>query len=333
MRKLAQRGQRHVVARPPARRSTQLGQLKRAMRLDAIQRELDELLKPQDKPGFFSQLWGIRQEPAEVQAVALTALVQQLAPPGKPNATPTRGAALVPYYEAACRELGANVDAVRHLATDRQHPPFAYVAWLWKVSRTLDGLARDGWLETWTLPPRTKAQPANRGSWLLRLPLAPLLPPLRTGERLQGLAVAPLLEMASRETEQLGRRRRLLEAARRVLLETAASVPQPLGAVQVRNLATTEQIRQINQWQAAGLDPDVDVAHQLQGAIRRRDADAVTLLLESRERLSSSSAEPAANARRWFAARQLVNERFQRFAALPSVEQLARHTFGDKAAQ
>ncbi|HYP89751.1 MAG TPA: hypothetical protein VEQ59_16400 [Polyangiaceae bacterium] len=304
------------------------------MQLEAIQEQLEALLSPQDEPGFFTQLWGIAQEPAEVQAVALTALLQQLSPPGNPTANPTRGAALVPYFDAACRELATNLTAVRGLASQREHPPFAYVAWLWRVNEALAGLARDGWLDTsWSLPPRAKSASAPRSSWLLRLPLAPLLPPLRTGPQLQGLAVAPLLDMASRETDQLGRRRRLLEAARRVLLETAASVPQAPGSVQARSLAITEQIREINRWQAAGLDPEVDVAHQLQGAIQRRDAPAVTMLLESLERLSRGSPTPSPSLPRLFAAQQRVSDRFRRFAEPPSVEQLARATFGETAAR
>jgi hypothetical protein len=305
------------------------------MPLASIQQQIEALLEPPAKPGLFAQLWGIRQEPAEVQAAALSALLLQLAPPVNVNAhaTPTRGPALVPYFEAACRELQGNVSAVSGLSSEREHPPFAYVAWLWKVSQALDALSRDGWLQTAPSPERPQAPPGKHSPWLLRLPLAPLLPPLRTGERLQGLAVTPLLDMAGRETAQLGRRRRLLEAARRMLLETAASVPQLPGAVQARSLAITEQIRQINQWQAAGLDPEVDVAHQLQGAIKRRDPAAVTLFLESLDVLSRGSARASPSTGRLFSARKLAGAHFAHLAEPPSLEQLTRDTFGETAAR
>src|SRR5215216_6337559 len=111
------------------------------MRLDSIQAKLAELLVPSREPGFFAQLWGIVQEPAEVQALALSALLHQLSPSGNSAATPTRGAALLPYFDAACRELEANLDVLSELQGKRAHPPFAYVCWLWKVAQVLSGLS------------------------------------------------------------------------------------------------------------------------------------------------------------------------------------------------
>lgn len=300
------------------------------MNLASIQRDIEALLQPTERRGFFAQLWGLTQEPAEVQAEALGALVRQLAPASAGE--PTRGRALVPYYDAARSELSANVAAIRALAETRKHPPFAYVTWLWKVSQVLLALERDGWLEP---DPRTAARQSAAPrplSRLLRLPLEPLLPPLRSGPRLQGLGFQPLLDMANRETEQLGRRRRLLEAARRLLLETSASVPMAPSDVQARVLSITQEIRQINLWQAAGLDPDVDLRHQLQGAVCRRDVEAVSALLGAFDQVARGSRLRGALAARVSAARALVGQRFPGGAEPPTLQQLSRRTFGDTAA-
>jgi hypothetical protein len=302
------------------------------MELESIERDIEALLEPGQRRGFFAQLWGLTQEPAEVQAEALGALLKQLTPAGTSESTPTRGHALVPYFDAARYELAANVQVIRALGETRAHPPFAYVTWLWKVSQVLRTLERDRWLEN---APRTAARRSTQPkplSWLLRLPLEPLLPPLSTGPRLRGLAFQPLLDMASRETEQLGRRRRLLEAARRLLLETAANVPMQASDVQARVLSITEQIRQINLWQAGGLDPDVDLRHQLQGAVRRRDGKAVAALLAAFDEVARGSRVQASLLARVGAVRALVKQRAPALSEPPTLAELSQHTFGDTAA-
>src|SRR5260221_14478016 len=117
------------------------------MPLDSIQRELDALFAPRQSAGFFARLWGLTQEPAEVQAEALAALLKQLTPPAGSEQAPLRGRALEPYFDAACRELEANLHAIRELCDARPHPPFAYITWLWRVSQVLQSLRQDGWLE------------------------------------------------------------------------------------------------------------------------------------------------------------------------------------------
>ncbi len=290
------------------------------MRLDSIQASLQELLQPSERRGFFQRLWGITQEPAELQVSALSTLIAELAPSG-PAAKSLRGPGLVPFFDAACRELESNVRVVRELGEARRHPPFAYVTWLWRVSLVLDGVRRAGLLAS---------QPAQRAS-LLRLPLEPLVSPLRTGPRLRGLAFAPLLEVASRETHQLGRRRRLLEAARRLLLETAASVPQAPGVVQAHSVAIAEQIGQLNQWQAEGIDADVDVAHQLRAAIRARDSATTTKLLSVLERISRGAARAPTWSGRVARVQQLLAQGSSA-ERLPSLPELTRSTFGATAA-
>jgi hypothetical protein len=302
------------------------------MDLESIEREIEALLEPGQRRGFFAQLWGLAQEPAAVQAEALGALLKQLTPAAAGAGTPTRGRALVPYFAAARSELAANVAVIRALAETRSHPPFAYVTWLWKISQVLRTLERDGWLEPLPASVAKGGARPKPVSWLLRLPSEPLLSPLPSGPRLQGLAFQPLLDLASRETEQLGRRRRLLEAARRLLLETSAREPMPAADVQARVLAITQQIRQINLWQAEGLEPDVDLRHQLQGAVRRRDAHAVSVLLDAFDDLARAAPVPAPLNARVAAARGRIKERFPSLAEAPTLAELSRRTFGDTAA-
>ena len=236
------------------------------MRLAQVRKDLEQLLAPRQEPGFFQRLWGLTQEPVELQSKALSALLKQATP--TPGQSVQRGPGLAIDFDAACHELKANVAALRALSESREHPPFAYVTWLWRVTQALEKLEEDGWLEPVPVAPRpTRSRPQSSivtPDPYSRLPFAtaPLLAPLPSGPQLRGLALQPLLDVANRETRQLGRRRRLLEAARRVLLESAASIEMPPSAVEARVVAITEQIREINQWQATGVDPDVAVSHR-----------------------------------------------------------------------
>lgn len=300
--------------------------------LPFIQRELEDLLRPADERGFFPRLWGITQEPAQVQAEALTALMQEITPKGDGGPV-RRGAWLKPLFDAACRELQANVGVVRELKASREHPPFAYVTWLWRVSQALAELEQEGWLETPAASPAVSAsQPVPRLPERSPRPAEPLLPPLQTGPRLRGLAFVPLLDAARRETDQLGRRRRLFEAARRLMLETAASTPQTPGLVQGHMLAIAQEIRRINHWQAAGLDPTADVRHQLHSAIKRRDAAQVTLLLGAFTELARSAprAAPLVDKLRRL---QHAAQRCERFGKPRSLEQIRQDIFGETAAR
>lgn len=302
------------------------------MRLDSIQASLTQLLRPNAERGFFQRLWGLAQEPAEVQVSALAAILKELAPAG--TGKPLRGRALAPYFDAACRELESNVRVVQQLAEERGHPPFAYVTWLWRVSEVLEGLRRDGCLEA-PAPSATARAPNPEGprtSWLLRLPLDPPCAPLRTGPRLSGLAFAPLLQMAARETDQLGRRRRLLEAARLLLLETAAKVPQAPGVVQANGVAIAEQVGQLNQCQAEGVDADADVAHQLAAAVGRRDWSATTKLLGLVERLTRGAPRTPGFSSQLLRVKQVLEARAPAPDSAPTLEDLTRDTFGATAA-
>jgi hypothetical protein len=192
-------------------------------------------------------------------------------------------------FERAVAELGRNVEQLEALVNDEQCPPFAYVTWAWRVAEGLADYARAARAPEAPLGPSTP--PVESGAPPLRSPKA-LLPPLSLGSRLRVNPVGPLLDLAAKETGFVQRRRRLLEAARRSLLETQAAVELPASEVQDRLLYITEQVRTLNALQRAGLKPTVDLGQQLKQAIGRRDAALVSSCLFALRHFSNSGGGP-----------------------------------------
>ena len=294
------------------------------MDLDAITQRLEALFKKRQEPGALERMWAQRQEPTEIQAEALTALFKQL----KSGAS-AQEAVNAQHYSAACRELASNVAIIEALADARRHPPFAYVTWLWRVSESLRRVANVASKPApLLLPERRQSQPKP---FVPRLPpLAEPAKPLPTGERLQGFAIEPLIDLANRETQVLERRRRLLEAARRALLESAAAMPAPPEQFESRLLAVTGAIQEITEWQQAGVDPSQDITHQLRRAVHARDSETVSALLDIMSKLGSGAPARRLLAVRLNAARTKVLGRLQK-SAPPSLEEVSERVFGAAA--
>ncbi|MEO7034205.1 MAG: vWA domain-containing protein [Polyangiaceae bacterium] len=261
------------------------------MRLDAIRERLEGLLVKRGRPGPFSRSWSLIQEPVELRADELSALLKRLSPTEGSVYRELRGTELRPFVDMACHELDANIERVAELAESREYPPFAHITWLWKVSEALQRISADFLTpRAPSLAPRAQDEEVSPPPTApLRVAPEPLLPPLPSGPRLRGFAIDPLLDLAGRETQLLGRRRRLYEAARRVLLETAADTPLPGSAVQARVAAITARVREINQWQSRGVAPDIDLSHQIRRAVQRRDAAVVTTLLSVLQELAGTA--------------------------------------------
>jgi uncharacterized protein YegL len=290
------------------------------MDLDAIQQRLEALFGKGERPRTFQRSWGLAQEPAEVRAEALTTLFKQLKD-GGPQESATRH-----HFLAAYQELVGNVTTIEGLSASRDHPPFAYVTWLWRVNEALRRVASD-------LSGRRDQTGATNPKRLPRLPpLAEPVPPLPTGERLQGFAIEPLIELANRETHVLARRRRLLEAARRALLESAAALPMPTAQLEPRLLAVSEAIQEITAWQQAGVDTDEDVTHQLRRAVQARDSETVSSLLEMMAKLQGASPDKHAALARLEVARSSVAARLPQNLP-PSLELASARAFGSSAAE
>ncbi|HEX2873325.1 MAG TPA: vWA domain-containing protein [Polyangiaceae bacterium] len=295
------------------------------MDLDAITQRLEALFAKRQEPGALERMWAQRAEPTRIQADALTALFKQLR-----SGTSAQEAVTTLHFLAACRELAANVEVIEALADAQRHPPFAYVTWLWRVSESLRRVstAANNAKLALELPEKREAQPKK---FVPRLPpLAEPALPLPTGERLQGFAIEPLIDLANRETQVLERRRRLLEAARRALLETAAALPAPPEQLEPRLLAVTAAIQEITEWQQAGVDPTQDMTHQLRRAVHARDSATVSELLDIMSKLGSAAPLRRSLASRLNTARTKVAGRLQK-AAPPSLEEVSERVFGAAA--
>jgi len=97
--------------------------------------------------------------------------------------------------------------------------------------------------------------------------------------------VDALLASARGEDESLGRRRRLLEAARQTLLETSAVLDLDGQAVEERLQHIATQITRLNRMQALGLREDAGLLFQARTALTRGERDklhaALTVLQEA----------------------------------------------------
>ncbi|HEY0464134.1 MAG TPA: hypothetical protein VGC79_08000, partial [Polyangiaceae bacterium] len=283
--------------------------------LDDVQQRLEALLDRAEGPGRFVRLWGRSQEPLDLKAEALLALFTELrAGRGSAEATPRA-------LSAAVTELESNLGVLEASSGTREHPPFAYVTWLWRVCESLRQVNTD------VLSTRL-GQPGDDS----RMRTAPLQP-LPTGERLQGFAIQPLLELASRETRMLVRRRRLLEAARRVLLESAAALRIPSAEVEPCMQSITFGIQEVTEWQQAGVDPDEDLAHQLRRAVHARDPRAAASLLSILSRLGAREARRPELSWRLWNAHQRLHAGLGVPDQPPTIEQVGERIFGKRAAR
>jgi len=107
------------------------------------------------------------------------------------------------------------------------------------------------------------------------------------GERLMEVELAAidhLLDAANDEAELLGRRRRLLEAARQMLLESQAAVALDQTGLEARRKYLAREISRLDRLEAQGLSPDVALTHQLREAVSRGERErlhAAVLAIEA----------------------------------------------------
>jgi hypothetical protein len=191
--------------------------------------------------------------------------------------------ALEKVVEEAVDELERNVASVERATVVNRRPMVAHAAWLRRMWEVVSRASRIG-----------SASPDDAG---LRAVAATdpvrLLPPLglraapvegegtpRSGSaageadtaRLLDLelgAVDHLIAAAMDEAELLGRRQRLLEAARQVLLETSAALPLDREGVAARQAFLAREITRIDRLCAEGVDGEVRLLHQARQACDR----------------------------------------------------------------
>lgn len=193
--------------------------------------------------------------------------------------------------ERAIGELEINARAAERCCIVYGRVPPGHEAWLERLFDVVAGAAR-------LLRPADAVETADRGAKPARerrdqlssqarrdfaatsrvrilAPLersAPASLPARL-ESVQLSAIDHLLEAARSETELLAHRRRLLEGARALLLETSAALALDGKGTQERLRHIASEIVRIDRLEAAGIRPDVGVLHQARAALASRDRE------------------------------------------------------------
>ena len=254
-----------------------------------------------------------------IRTEAAAALLGALADPA------ADAAVLADKLEAALEELADNVTAAERACVVHGSLPFAEAAWLHRlhdlvaraarvVSAPEDRAARRAaaavepavltplrLLDTPTpqSPSPGVAPPEGRAGGE-----APSTAPAGPAE-LELVAIDRIMEAARAEASFLGRRRRLLEAARALLLDAAAALPLEPGGVDLRQRGIAAEIARIDRLEAAGLGADVGLLHQARGALARGDTQRLHAALVALDGAAIASGD-AATAARTTAALQLL---------------------------
>ena len=118
-------------------------------------------------------------------------------------------------------------------------------------------------------------------------------------------AVDRVLDAARAETHFLGRRRRLFEAARKLLLDVSAALPLEEGAVHARAQHIADEIVLVNRWEAAGVAPDVALSHQAVSALSRGERNRLYSTLRATAAIASGRGDADVVARASEALRRL----------------------------
>ena len=198
----------------------------------------------------------------------------------------------------AVDELDGNVTSVERTVVVNRSVPVAHAAWLRRLYETVvraeaasSGRGR-----------RTEMRIAGRDD------SAVLFPPLvvkgseaepdgsekADESALLGFqlgAIDHLLDSAHEEREVLERRRRLLEAARQLLLETSAALPLDHEGVAGRMRAISREITWIDRLQAAGVRMDTGLLHQARTAVSRGERQRLFALLAAIDRCAVAAGD------------------------------------------
>jgi hypothetical protein len=190
--------------------------------------------------------------------------------------------------EAALGELDHNIDTAERTCAVHGYAPTAHASWLYrcesvvrrvaKLAASSDQEARralEGLDRTRIIAPLRLVTPAEKEK--------PPPPEARTPEpqprdahrivELELAAIDHIIDAARSETRVLERRRRLLEGARRLLLDASAALPLDPSGVVERQKHLVREITKLDRLEAAGLSATVAVAYQAKQAIRRGDRD------------------------------------------------------------
>ena len=168
----------------------------------------------------------------------------------------------------ALKELESNVTSVERACVVHGRVPLAYASWLWRLYQVVRRV--HDWLDT----PRDAF--ALRTMLAVPAPgvLAPLVATSAANDIVTPLvAIDPLLQAARDETELLGRRRRLLEAARTLLLDASAAVNVDEEGREARANTIAAEIARLDRLEGAGISPEIGIVYQLRQALARGETD------------------------------------------------------------
>ena len=244
---------------------------------------------------------------AHLHTEALTALLSQ----------PAIEAVGITELDAALQELERNLETLERATLLHQRTPSAHALWLLRVcdvleltQRTLqaEGATRAQLIRQWQLAdrsttfaplalrPRSKAtSEPHVAREDERMPDDAAIDDLRLVD-LELAAIDHLIAAARVETALLGRKRRLLVAARQRLLEAAAALPLTRAGVRERQDYLAREIARADRLEAAGLEGGVSLLRQARQALTRRDPQRLHAALRALERNAIGAGDPALHA-------------------------------------
>ena len=256
----------------------------------------------------------LRWQP-ELRTIELSALVERLGQ-SEIDAERLRARSVDKQLERAVTELSGNVLSLERAKIVRETVPVAHLGWLlrmWEVVSLVE-----------------KAQHNEPSSWhkrrLQALEQRSFTPPLLAVTEREAVlvgAIDPLIDAAEAEQDELGRRRRLLEAARSLLLDASAALNLGHEGVTARLRYLSRSITQLGRYEAAGLDPRVGLRHQVRRAKERGDVRQLHAALCALDEFSLCSGDARLGALTHHALSGLWGDR-DRFAPDACAESLAR---------
>jgi hypothetical protein len=187
-------------------------------------------------------------------------------------------------YRRALEELDDNVSAAEWALALDGRPPDGWCGWLWRCGRTLR-LAGE-YLEGPHRREVLRAALADVGDRAAKA--------VPTGaEARLARAVDATIDAAFAETRFLGRQRRLLEAARQLLLGAlaAGTIDGEGGAVRGELLA--RRIARLDRIEAAGASADVDLMYQATEALARGERFRLYVVLAALEEAAANGGDDA----------------------------------------
>jgi hypothetical protein len=183
---------------------------------------------------------------------------------------------------SAVRELASGVAEVERSARLTRRVPMAELHWLWRLyqivyrARQLIGTV-----------PASFTRQVLAGA-VESHQLLPLTDPTAGPA---AVAIDPVLDAAHHEFRRLGRKRRLLEAARQLLLEAAAAGTVDAAAARCRRMDISRELARLDRLQAAGIAPEVDLLYQLEQAHAHGDLQRLAASLTALERQAVDAGE------------------------------------------